>query len=109
MDQPTQAAFDPAAPLAPSGRSGKGLLPKITGAIAVHNYATFALIVLLIIVIIALYARQKGWFGLGSGARPSRAFGVGKGKKRAQAADEDSDPETENLIDSINGAIGGGK
>ena len=85
---------------------GSGRLKTLVGA---HPSAALAVIVILALLVVFLYALYRGLFGLGGGAQRQKADRLAAGrparpKKPAAKSDGDSDddPETERLIDSIN-------
>lgn len=88
----------------------KSLPAKMTDSVRKRPGVALAIIVVLAILVLFLYAQHKGLFGLGGGGkspmRGDRAASRGSTKKaRAKADDDDGDdPETEDLIDSINGS-----
>ena len=88
--------------------TGKSLPAKMTDSVRKRPGAALAVIVVLVVLVLVLYAQQKGWFGLGGCKFSMRADGApprgGSKKARAPAAADDDDPETEDLIDSINGS-----
>lgn len=97
MEQDDQPA--PGGP-APERRSSKSVYGKGSDFVAAHGGAVLALVLVLVLVIVFLYARHAGWFGLGGGpAAPKRGRG-----RMTDKAEDDSDPETDRLIDSINSA-----
>jgi hypothetical protein len=96
-DVPTYS--DPAASAARPGAPKKALASRLAGAVASHAYASLALIIVLVILVVGLYTYYHGILFLGPYAKG------GKGKKKDKASDEgevSGDPETERLIDSIN-------
>jgi hypothetical protein len=113
MDQPREAfrreSYDP--PRTPPGKTGASLPKKAADFVAAHSSGALVLIIILIVAIFVLFARQKGWFGLGGPRSPMRGRSAksksksksGEGKAR-DAEDLASDAETDRLIDSINKA-----
>lgn len=84
---------------APQPRAeSKSIMSKGSDFIANNSTGAMVFIVVLVLVIVFLFARQRGWFGLGDKGGP-------RGKRKSEP-DDDSDPETDSLIASINGAAG---
>lgn len=100
---PAGQGYPPAAHGGQPAPAGKSFLSKMTDTVQGYPGTALAIIVALVLVVLYLYAQRKGWFGLGSDAPPPRAGGAGSraGAKAPRAA---ADPETEELIDSINSA-----
>ena len=68
--------------------------------VASHSTGALAFIIILVIIIVYLYARQASWFGLGeSSSQPRLASSTKKGRQN-----DVEDSETTQLIDSINNA-----
>lgn len=113
METTDQPASAPAAASATS-QEKSGFIGKWAGWCSRHGGLSFAIIVILVVLVIVMFIYYNGYFGLGQG-RGSRflkgASGSGRKKKEsarntAQAGGDDEgrgDPETERLIDSING------
>mgnify|MGYP006876822131 CR=1 FL=1 len=91
----------------PRPRTGKSLPSKMVDSVAKHPAAALGIIIVLIVVLLYFLAKSKGWFGLGGGKAPMRGGRASSGKKARAAkggGDDEEDPETEDLIDSINGS-----
>lgn len=104
MDAPQSPAGSyPPATAAPK----KSFAAKITGAVARHAQLSFAIIVVLLILVIGLYVNYHGFFIFGPYAAAAKSGTRSKRSKSGSDADSDSDgersdPETERLIDIIN-------
>jgi len=81
-----------------------GVLRKASAAVASHSSGALALIVLLVLTVVYLYARQAGWFGLGQELQPRLALPSRSAKRESWRRDDAEDAETSRLIDSINNA-----
>jgi len=88
----------------------KSLPGRVTSLVKRNAGFATVVIVLLILAVGYLVAREKGWFGLaapgysafaGSATRPAPSK---KSKKAGAPSPEVADAETEDLIDSINSA-----
>jgi len=108
-----QAAPQQATPLgAPAARGPgkKSIVAKLATSVAGHAYASLAIIVVLLILVIGLYVYYHGLFFLGPYASAKKGgFRPKKKKGGDDSSAEDApgpsakgDPETERLIDSIN-------
>jgi hypothetical protein len=110
QQQPTQQQQQ--APQAGAGRGALGatspkkpLAARLAGAVANHAYASLAIIIVLLILVIGLVVYYRGFLFLGpyagkrAGARGSRRKDPGPDEG---GADDKGDPETERLIESIN-------
>ena len=90
----------------PPAQPNTGTFGKMSGFIAAHSGAALAMIVILVILVLALYAMRRGWFGLGGRNKASardRARKKTAGSSTVEASDEKVDTEIEHLIDSITG------
>jgi hypothetical protein len=87
----------------------KGWASTMTNAVKNNPVGVLSLVVILVLIIIYLYARTQGWFGLA--AKPAGKTtrekgrtdeGVRSSSKKKRPPADDTDSETEDLIDSIN-------
>ncbi len=93
----------------------QGFLGKLTRGVANRPGMSLAIIIVLLIVVIALFIVWKGYFGFG-GNNKGKGGPLSQKRGRQSAADDNqepqntqdeaSDPEAENLIDTINGRQG---
>jgi hypothetical protein len=77
---------------------------QLKNVVASNPLATLAIIILLIIAVVYMVAREKGWFGLGTAQKKGK-LAAGGGAKQAKPSgnsDDDNDPEADKLINSIN-------
>ena len=112
MSQQTQLPIAQAVTFAPAAPVSKSFVAKAAASVAGHPYASLAIIVVLVIVVIGVFVYYRGLLFLGpyaDSARISRsAKGAASKTKRKTSDDDDEsgddkgDPETEKLINAIN-------
>jgi len=78
-------------------KPGKSLPSRMIESVAKHPALALGIIVILLLVILYTFAKNRGWIGGGKSVKRPMV-----GKKAVAAKNEDDDPETEELIDSIN-------
>jgi hypothetical protein len=94
--------MDPSLGQSPPPPAARGsLAARLAGAVASHAYMALAMIIVLVIVVIGMYVYYHGLFFLGPYVGKKKM--AAKGSVAGASDDPPADPETESLINSING------
>lgn len=90
--------------MADNQQQPKALAGRLAAGVARHAHLSLALIVVLAVLVVGMYVYYHGVSVLGPYAgRRKAAGGAGRAGAAADPDGADGDPETERLIESING------